>query len=146
MRLFITIEAQNAVSSGITQVVNDVNQKLSFITNNDKTLNNEDKYGYEFCLISIIPTCVDEAFWNALGWKERKQIWRKKKEADIRLRLDYIRFINETPDNQRLLFIDVIIKSIKIVQERSKEDFRGYLLISDILNALDVTQQELDSL
>lgn len=70
----------------------------------------------------------------------------EKREADIRLRMDYERFIRETPENKRLMFIDIIVKSIKVVQEKSKGDFRGNDLISDVLNALEVTQEQLDYL
>ena len=83
---------------------------------------------------------------GSLGLKERKQIWRKKKEADIRLRMDYDRFVQETPENQRLMFIDIIVRSIQVVQEKSKDDFRGNELIADILKALNITQDQLDQL
>ena len=41
--------------------------------------------------------------------------------------------------NQYLLFYDIIIKSIQVVQERSKGDFRGEQLKRDILLALNVS-------
>lgn len=120
--------------------------QLSFITDKEAGLEEVDNYGTEFRLISVIPTCLDDQFWEASGWKERKQIWRKKKEADIRLRMDYDRFVRETPENQRLMFIDIIVKSIQAVQEKSKGDFRGNELIADILKALNITQDQLDQL
>ncbi|MBR6609572.1 MAG: hypothetical protein IKK99_05080 [Oscillospiraceae bacterium] len=144
MRLFITIEGQNCTEIGLSQILSDVRSQLSFLTNIELLSDNESKYGTEFKLIAIIPTCVDEECWNILGWKERKQIWRKKGEADIRLRMDYERFVKETPENKRLMFIDIIIKSIQAVQEHSKADFNGEVLISDILSELDVTMEQLD--
>lgn len=60
--------------------------------------------------------------------------------------MDYERFIREIPENKRLMFIDIIVKSIKVVQEKSKGDFRGNDLIADILNALEITQEQLDDL
>ena len=60
--------------------------------------------------------------------------------------MDYYQFKRSNPESKRLLFIDIIIKSLKIVQERSKGDFKGEQLINDILNALDVTQEQLDNL
>lgn len=141
MLLILTIEAQNCTDNGLAEILKETNEKLSFLT--DKSLNSQYNYGTEFNEIAIIPSCVDDDFWNALGWKERKQIWRKKGEADIRLRMDYERFINETPKNKRLLFYDVIIKSIEVVIKRSKDDFRGEELINDILFALNVSKDEL---
>ena len=70
----------------------------------------------------------------------------KKREADIRLRMDYDRFMNETAPDKRLMFIDVIVKSIQVVQERSKGDFRGIELIRDILAALNVSTEEIEQL
>ena len=143
MKLFLTLEAQSEVLSALLR---QTTRELSFVTDREAHLEDVNNYGTEFRLIAIIPTCVDDGFWNALGWKERKQIWRKKKEADIRLRMDYDRFVRETPENQRLMFIDIIVKSIQAVQGKSKGDFRGNELIADILKALNITQDQLDQL
>lgn len=143
MLLFMTLEAN---VDALSKILRKTTYELKFITNQNIGLEDTDNYGTEFRIISIIPTCLDDNFWEALGWKERKQIWRKKREADIRLRMDYYRFVKETPENQRLMFIDIIVKSIKVVQEKSKGDFRGNELINDILKVLNVTQKELDDL
>lgn len=145
MLLFMTIESQIGAEN-LSNILRNTIAQLSFLTNQDIGLEDIDNYGTEFRIISIIPTCLDDHSWEILGWKERKQIWRKKREADIRLRMDYYRFVKETPENQRLMFIDIIVKSIKVVQEKSKGDFRGNELIADILKALNVTQKQLDNL
>ena len=44
------------------------------------------------------------------------------------------------------MVVDIIVKSIKVVQEKSKEDFRGNELIGDILETLNVSQSQLDQL
>lgn len=144
MRIFITIEAQNCTENGLAEIMRTVDKELSFVT--DEKLEHIDNYGTEFQEIAIIPTCVDDNFWEILGWKERKQIWRKKKEADIRLRMDYYKFMKESYENKRLMFIDIIIKSIQVVQEKSKGDFKGDELIKDIMKAVNVTQEQLDYL
>ncbi len=146
MLLFITIEAQNADKNGLAKILNETKQTLNFVTDKSKNLEEQNNYGTEFECISIIPSCMDDHFWNALGWKERKQIWRKKREADIRLRMDYERFVNETNENKRLLFIDIIIKSIEVVRDRSKGDFKANDLIKDILSALNVSREEIKQL
>ena len=142
----MTIETQADVADILGAIFWETKCQLSFITDKEAGLEEVDNYGTEFRLISVIPTCLDDQFWEASGWKERKQIWRKKKEADIRLRMDYDRFVRETPENQRLMFIDIIVKSIQAVQEKSKGDFRGNELIADILKALNITQDQLDQL
>lgn len=146
MKLFLTVEAQNCTDNGLAKILKRTNDELSFVTNESLNLESENNYGTEFREIAIIPSCVDDDFWNALGWRERKQIWRKKGEADIRLRMDYDRFIKETPENQRLLLVDIIVKSIRIVQDRSDGDFRGDELIRDILFALCVSEEQLKQL
>lgn len=146
MRLFITIEAQNATESGLSTIMWNVTKKLDFVTNPSKDLENANNYGTEFKELAIIPSCMDDTFWQATGWKERKQIWRKKGEADIRLRMDYDKFITSTPENKYLMFVDTIIKSIQVVQERSKGDFNGDKLITDILSELDITKEQLNNI
>ena len=146
MRLFLTIEAQNCDENGLAKILKETTDELSFLTDSSIDLEGKNNYGTEFRSIAIIPSCMDDRFWNAFGGKERKQIWRKTGEADIRLRMDYYRFNKETPRNKRLLFIDIIIRSIKIVQERSKGDFKGDELIADILSALNVSMEEITQL
>lgn len=146
MELFLTIEAQGDSADNLAKIMWDTTCQLKFVTDREAGLEDIDNYGTEFRSIAIIPTCLDDQFWEASGWKERKQIWRKKREADIRLRMDYDRFVRETPGNQRLMFIDIVVKSIQVVQEKSKGDFRGNNLIEDILKALNVTQDQLDQL
>ncbi len=146
MYLLLTMEVQHDVDEALGKTLWDIICKLDFVTKKDAGLEEIDNYGTEFKSISIIPTCLDDGYWHASGWKERKQIWRKKGEADIRLRMDYNKFINETYENQRLMFIDIIIKSIQVVIERSQGDFKGHELINDILKALSVTKAQLDKL
>ncbi len=77
MELFMTLEAQKIKL--LDKIFNEVEKKLSFVTDTDAGLEDVDNYGTEFRSIAIIPTCLDDDFWEALGWKERRQIWRKKK-------------------------------------------------------------------
>lgn len=60
--------------------------------------------------------------------------------------MDYNRFIEDTLENRRLMFIDIIIKSIQKIQEKSTGDFQGVKLIEDILEALNVTKSQLSAL
>lgn len=143
MKLFLSIEAQNCTENGLSKILKETIDKLHFVTNNSTNLENINNYGMEFREIAIIPSCMDDGFWSATGWKERKQIWRKKREADIRLRMDYDRFMSGSLDERRLLFYDIIIKSIEVIKARSKGDFLADKLIKDILFALNVSEHEL---
>ncbi len=143
MLLFLTVEAQNAMESGLSKILSEITLALDFVTSQNKGLEEVNNYGTEFKEIAIIPTCASEEYLKILGWKERKQIWRKKCEADIRLHMNYDRFISETHENKRLMFIHTIIKSIETVIEKSKGDFNGQRLIEDILTRLNVKREQL---
>lgn len=143
MKLFIGLEGQLCTENGLSKILNEVKEKLKFLNMYSEDCEKTNEYGSEFNFIGIIPTCIDDAVWDSLGWKERRLFRRKKGEVDIRLKMDYNRFINETPENKRLLFIDVLIKSIQEVQKGSRIDFRGDDLINDILTALDVSMEDL---
>lgn len=133
MELMISLEGQNCTANGLSSILFETSEKLKvFFAKNENSL----KYGSEFDSIAIIPTCVDDEMWNALGWKERIYLQRKKREADIRLRMDYQKFINSDMDSKRRMFIEVIVASIRAIQDRSKGDFNGELLIKDVCMAL----------
>lgn len=140
MNFFLSIEAEKAGEIGLAYIFTDIKNKLSFLRKDNPD------YGTEFDNIGVIPSCVSESMWQALGWKERRLISYKRKEADIRLRMDYSRFIAETDENKYLLFVEIIIRSILVVQAKSKGDFLGDKLIEDILTALNVTKHHLYNL
>lgn len=141
MRLFLSIEAKKAEEIGLSNILSEVTNELSFITAKSADLESLNNYGTGFRTIAIIPTCVDDNFWNAIGWKER--VYARKGEADVRLRMDYERFVRETDQNKRLMFIDVIVKSIRKLKAKTTKDFDAEKLVADILSALNVKAEEL---
>ena len=143
MRIFLTLEVDEPADKTLHSIMNEINLKLNFVTDLDVDLEDVDNYGREFINIGIIPTCMSDDFLNALGWKERKLIKRKAKEADIRLIINHDEYLKASLERKRLIYIKTIIDSIRIVQEKSKGDFRGDQLIADILKALDVTKDQL---
>ena len=137
MKLFISIEAERAEETGIDNILTEVRKKLSFLSEDT------DAYGTEFSEISVIPVCVSEEMWQILGWKERKLISRKKKEADIRLKMDFQRFNKADAEEKYILFADIIVKSVLVVKEKSKSDFKGDKLIADIIKALNLSKEDI---
>ena len=82
MRIFIYAEVQNEAID-LIELVNKIEATI-----NDKIASKPNNYyGTEFESLYIIPTCVGDDYWEALGWSERKIISRKKREAEIRLRI-----------------------------------------------------------
>lgn len=144
MRVFLSAELQHQASEGYHKAWKYVNKRLSFVCEENGNLEEDDTYGTEFQDVGIITIIIPKEMKEY--WKERKYISRKNRSADIRFYIDYERFIKETPKNQRLMYIENIIKSIEVLKERSKGDFKGDKLIQDILDALNVTIEDLESL
>ena len=134
MQLVLSVEGQDCKNIGLSAILAEIQSKLNFLST--PNIPNSQKYGTEFDLIAIIPTCVDDRTWNALGWKERILLRRKSREADIRLRIDYEKFVNADENSKRDMFIKILIQSIRTIQVKSKGDFNGEVLIEDILMAV----------
>ena len=137
MKLFISIEAERSEETGIDNILTEVRKKLSFLSEDTEA------YGTEFSEISVIPVCVSEEMWQTLGWNERKLISRKKKEADIRLKMDFQRFNKADAEEKYILFADIIVKSVLVVKEKSKSDFKGDKLVADIIKALNLSKEDI---
>jgi Immunity protein 44 len=140
MRIFISGEIDGQISNEVREIRNEIDRKLNCLENND--------YGSEFVDIGIIPIIIDpkRGLFEAGFFKERKLIKRKAKEADIRLKTDFNKF--QAGDNKirRLLLIDNVIRSIRVIGEKSKSDFNAEKLISDIIKALEIDAKALDDL
>lgn len=144
MRIFLSAEHEHQASEGYHKAWEFVEERLQFVCEKNVGLEEDDTYGTEFQDVGIITIIIPEEMKEY--WKERRYISRKNKSADIRLYMDYERFIKETPKNQRLMYIENIIKSIEVLKERSKGDFKGNKLIQDVLDALNVTMEDLERL
>lgn len=137
MKIFVSSEESIGVgnkTNSIYQVVDPVCQKLA-----------ENNYGSEFEIISIIPTIMEDRFLSS-EWKERRLIRYAKKDADIRLIMDYNKFINADEKMRFLLYVKVIVDSIKVVDSKKRGDFQGNELISDVLDALKVKWEDVKDL
>lgn len=132
MNLFISVEGQNCTEIGLDRVLFEIRNKLLFLSAPNSNI---ERYGHTFESIAIIPTCVSDSVWNALGWKERVLLRYKTREADVRLRINYERFIQSNDFEKREMFVDTIIKSIRMIEEKSKKKFDGDILIDDIIKA-----------
>lgn len=102
-------------------------------------------YGEEFVSIGVIPTIMEDRFLSS-EWKERRLIRYAKKDADIRLIMDYNKFVNADEKMRFLLYVKVIVDSIKVVDSKKCGDFQGNELISDVLDALKVKWEDVKDL
>lgn len=146
MFLCFSAEACEPAISIMRSIRKNTVEKLSFITKKDVGLEKIENYGSEFLDIIVVPICITQEFIDSGFFKERVLAKRKTKEADLRLRMNYEKFISSPPDVQRLMYIENIVRSIRALQKKSKVDFRGEELIRDILNALDVKEEQLEEI
>ena len=63
----MTIETQAGVDDILRAILRDTKCQLKFVTDKEAGLEEVDNYGTEFRLISVIPTCLDDQFWEASG-------------------------------------------------------------------------------
>lgn len=92
--------------------------------------------------ISIIPTCLPENVWHDIGWKERTYISWKKRYADIRLRISYEAFCEANHDGRKQLVIDNIVASARVIERKTKGEFKTDAFLCDILGEDYVYIQE----
>ena len=104
----------------------------------------EKNYGEEFIDIGIVPIIMPEEYHER--YPERRQLWRKKREADIRLFVDYEKYARGTKEEKLLLWLKCMIEAIEIIESRKKGDFQGEKLIEDILKAMNVKREDLEKL
>jgi hypothetical protein len=104
-------------------------------------------YGSGVESFGIIPIIIkfDEQMEKDGWFKERVLFQRKQKAADLRLRINYDKFVKGNEETRKLLLIDNIVKSIEAFSKRTK-DFKAEKLIQDILSLFSVTREDLSAL
>ena len=140
MEFFISGETDGKISDVIGTLLREMNQKFKMLESN--------YYGSEFTHIGIIPIIIDPSrgLFEEGFFKERKLIKRKTKEADIRLRTDYNKFFLANYENKRLLLLENIIRSIRVIGEKSKSGFEAEKLVNDIYRLFDINEGDLKDL
>ncbi|MHC4552292.1 MAG: Imm44 family immunity protein [Planctomycetota bacterium] len=121
----------------LRRIRNEIEEKIK------KYIENKD-YGNEVSELSIIPIIVKfNKQMEEEGWfKERKLFKRKSKEADVRLRIDYDRFVNGNNNVKKMLLIGNIIKSIEALSSKAR-DFKAQELVNDILKLFGLNREDL---
>lgn len=108
-----------------------------------ESIKNDNKYGTDIINISII-TMIMRDDLNQIP--ERILIRKKKKEADIRLRIDYDKFISGDYETQRLLYCKNIIDSILLIKKGKELNFEANLLANDIMSVLSLKYSDFELL
>ena len=98
----------------------------------------EDKnYGEDLTSIGIISILMrDEYLANGLH-PEKRYYSRKRKEADIRMWINYKEFSRSNKEQRKKIYIDHIIESIRVAGKKAGKGFDTELLVKDVREILD---------
>lgn len=94
-------------------------------------------YGKDLTSIGIITILMRDSFFEDGGYPERRYYNSRKKEADIRLRMDYHSFNKATSEQRKAIYIQHIIRCIETAGEKVSGDFDADRLIRDVKNLLE---------
>ena len=100
--IFLSTESQSPAAQMIIDCFIEIQQNMDIVS--------LDKYTDAISTISIIPFCVDEEFKNTFACKERKYIGWKRKEADIRLFIPFIPFVQASKEEKLSICKEIIQK------------------------------------
>ena len=141
MNIYLGGEITHKAEKALENVAWDVRTKLDPFRKADPL---DETYGSEFHDIGIITMLLCDEFKDI--YQERRLVRHKKKDADIRLKIDYDKFVKADEHTQMLLYVKNIVDSIMVVEEKKKGDFKGIKLIEDILLTLGLKKEEIDKL
>ena len=98
---------------------------------------NEKTYGETLNSIGIISILLRNKYLED-GWhKERKYYSKKNKEADIRIKMDYQKFLRANNAEARKMYVDHILESISIAGQKAGNDFNLEQLLLDVQKVLE---------
>lgn len=108
--IFLSTESQSPAAQMIIDCFIEIQQNMDIVS--------LDKYTDTISTISIIPFCVDEEFKNTFACKARKYIGWKRKEADIRLFIPFIPFVQASKEEKLSICKEIIKKSLTEIHAR----------------------------
>ena len=96
----------------------------------------EKSYGEDLTSIGIISILLRDKYLGDDWHRERKYYSKKNKEADIRLKMDYQKFLRASPEDARKMYIEHILDSISIAGKKAGKGFNLEHLLSDVREVL----------
>ena len=93
-------------------------------------------YGDNLSSIGVISIIMRDKYFEHGGYKERAYYNSKKKEADVRLRLDYNKFIRSNDVERKEMYIEHILTCIQIAGKKAGNAFDVDQLLFDVKNLL----------
>ncbi len=131
MIFFISCEAQMKASDYILKL------RIPILDEFNKRFKNK-SYGSDIEVFAIISTCISKAWLANMGWKERNLYKKKDKSTDIRLFMDYEKFISVTDEERKSMYANHIYESIIAFHEKHKKlDFNWEELLNDVKSVIE---------
>lgn len=93
-------------------------------------------YGDALTNIGIISILLRDQYFEGGGYKERRYYSKKNKEADIRIKMDYHKFLRANSEAARKMYIEHILESISIAGKKAGKGFDLDRLLFDVQNLL----------
>ena len=128
MDIFLGAEIEGSATSKWFELQKEFSELLLELKNKN--------YGLELKYIGIISIIMRTNYYEEGGYKERSYYSKKRKEADIRLRLDYVDFVKASKEERKQIYIEHILEAIRIAGEKAGKMFETDRLLNDVENLL----------
>ena len=128
MDIFLSAEAEGPATGKWFVLQKDFSAALSCLKSRH--------YGDDLISIAIISILMRDEFFAGGCYKERVYYSRKRKDADVRLRIDYNAFIKASKENQKEIYIDHILESIRVAGSKAGPLFQTERLVTDVKELL----------
>ena len=125
MEFYFTGEIMEDVEEAYSEVENIVLKKLN------TSLNSQD-YGPGLKILGIIFMIASDELVGEGLFNEKITYMKKDKDSDIRLRIDHATFREVDLDSQIRLLVDNLIRAVREIKKKIKEDFDSERLAKDI--------------
>lgn len=129
MKIFLSAEIEGPVTSRWFAIQREFSMALAQLEHRH--------YGDELISIGIISILMREEFFADGAYKERIYYSKKRKDADVRLRIDYYSFLKASKEKRKEIYIDHILESIRSVGRKAGPAFQIEQLVEDVKSLLE---------
>ena len=137
MEIYLSSETEGRADSLLLPIRNMVDSLLDDIRKNE--------YGSALTSVGVFAIIMKEEMYDSGGYCERQYYSKVRKEADIRLRLNYKSFCNAEPEKRVELYEQHVSRALEIAADKAKiadPEFQRDKLVYDVIQAFGLTEKE----
>lgn len=137
MEIFLSSETEGRADGLLHPIRNMVDSLLDDVRKNE--------YGSALISVGVFAIIMKEEMYDSGGYCERQYYSKVKKEADIRLRLNYKNFCNAKPEKRMELYKQHVSRALEIAANKAKAadpEFQGDKFVSDVRRAFGLPEKE----